>query len=261
MKKHNTYLLLIVAFLLYEHIGAQTTTNIDAQNKFIQYDGRIGLENSGVAEIYWPGSSWKIKFRGTDVKAILKDEQGDNYYDIIVDDTDIHVLKLDTAKKEYTLASRLSAGVHTIELFRRTGWTRGITWFYGFSLPAHSTVLKLPLKNRTIEFYGNSITAGAAVEDYAYAPGDTTDTNNYLSYAAITARYFDAKYSCIASSGIGLMVSWGSLIMPEIYNRLNPGDSSSKWDFSKSTPGVVVINLMQNDNALVDIPEHPQFKR
>ena len=56
----------------------KTITLIDAQNKHIQYEGRIGLNNPGIAEIYWPGSSVKIRFKGTGIKAILKDQRGDN---------------------------------------------------------------------------------------------------------------------------------------------------------------------------------------
>jgi len=234
---------------------------VDVRSKRLQYEGRININNAGMAEIYWPGSSCKIKFRGTELSAILKDERGHNYYNVIVDNDSVRVLKLDTAKKTYLLVSRLKDGEHTVELFRRTGWVSGITWFYGFELPSHSQILDLPSKARMIEFYGNSITVGAAVENYVYAPGDTTETNNYLSYAYLTARHFNAKYSCIASSGIGVMVSWGSLIMPDIYDRINPDDSTSKWNFSKTKPGIVVVNLFQNDCALVGLPEHPQFKR
>jgi hypothetical protein len=84
--------------------------------------------------------------------------------------------------------------------------------------------------------------------------------NNYDSYAAITARHFNAQYHCIAKSGIGIMVSWFPLIMPEMYNRLDPTDSTSKWDFSKYTPDVVVINLLQNDAWIVKMPDNAQFK-
>jgi hypothetical protein len=39
-----------------------------------------------------------------------------------------------------------------------------------------------------MEFYGNSITAGYAIEDFSgNDQPDSTYTNNYLSYAAITA--------------------------------------------------------------------------
>jgi len=84
--------------------------------------------------------------------------------------------------------------------------------------------------------------------------------NNYDAYAAITARHFNAQYVCTSKSGIGIMVSWFPLIMPEMYNRLDPTDSSSKWDFSKYTPDVVVINLLQNDSWIVNQPNNEQFK-
>ena len=261
-KKCINFLPAIIAVLLSAYSFSQEKIiGSGAQNRYIQYEGRIGMDNPDIAEIYWPGSSVKVRFKGTGIKAILKDQHGNNYYNIIVDDDSVHVLKLDTAKKTYTLATNLPQGEHTVELFRRTGWPNGKTSFYGFQLQPHTNLLDLPAKTRMIEFYGNSITVGSAVENYAYAPGDTTETNNYLSYATVTARHFNAKYSCIATSGIGIMVSWGSLIMPDIYDRLNPADSASKWNFSKTNPGIVVINLFQNDNALVNMPDHPQFKR
>jgi lysophospholipase L1-like esterase len=57
-----------------------------------------------------------------------------------------------------------------------------------------------------------------------------------------------------------VLISWFPLIMPEMYDRLDPTDSTSKWDFTKYTPDVVVINLFQNDAWLVLKPDHPQFK-
>ena len=117
-------------------------------------------------------------------------------------------------------------------------------------------------KKRKMEFYGNSITAGYAIEDLSGKDSpDSTYTNNYLSYAAITSRHFDAKYQCICKSGIGITISWHPLIMPEMYNRLIPTDSNSKWDFSLYQPDIVVINLFQNDTWLVNLSEHEEFKK
>jgi hypothetical protein len=48
--------------------------------------------------------------------------------------------------------------------------------------------------------------------------------------------------------------------MPEIYDRVNPTDSTSKWDFSLYSPDIVVINLLQNDSWLVNLPDHAEFK-
>ncbi|HEY4153894.1 MAG TPA: hypothetical protein VGM24_00650, partial [Puia sp.] len=263
MKRKNFERILFLPILLFCLDGAarDRTTRIGADDPRIQYQGRIGRANGGVAEIYWPGSSAKIKFRGTGLKAVLRDEKGYNYFNVIIDDSPVTAIRLDTTEKTYVLASGLPEGTHTIELSKRADWFRGKTWFYGFETDEGAQLFRLPEKKETIEFYGNSITVGAAVEDYHGDSGDSTMTNNYRSYASITARHFKANYSCIASSGIGLMLSWGSLIMPEIYDRLNPDDSLSKWDFSRAKADIVVINLFQNDCALVNLPDHPQFKR
>jgi hypothetical protein len=168
----------------------------------------------------------------------------------------------DTIKHSYMLASNLKKGKHLVQLFKRTEWDKGKTLFYGFEIPENSKLLLPPApKKRKIEFYGNSITCGYAIEDssgkdswFGYFQ------NNYLTYAAITARHFDAQYYCNSKSGIGIMLSWFPLIMPEMYDRLDPIDSTSKWDFTKYTPDIVVINLFQNDSWLVNMPNSAEFK-
>ena len=76
--------------------------------------------------------------------------------------------------------------------------------------------------------------------------------NNFLAYGAITSRLLDADYMCIAKSGIGIMISWFALTMPDYYYRLNPDDPASNWDFNEFVPDVVVINLLQNDSWLIN---------
>ncbi len=74
------------------------------------------------------------------------------------------------------------------------------------------------------------------------------------------ARHYDAEYHCTCKSGIGITISWFPVIMPEIYDLLNPEDPQSIWDFSLYQPDVVVINLMQNDSWLVNLPDHEEFQ-
>ncbi|MBD0778909.1 SGNH/GDSL hydrolase family protein [Maribacter sp. ANRC-HE7] len=235
---------------------------VDYSHSKIQYEGRIDTTKSGAAVLYWSGTSMKMNFEGRSIEAIMQDEEGDNYYNVIIDDEAPFILRPDTIKRPYPLASGLSKGKHTIEIFKRTEWNRGKTLFYGFSIEGKAAVLPKPVpKKRKIEFYGNSITAGYAVEDTSGSDSpDSTYTNNYRSYARLTAKYFDAEYSCICRSGIGITISWFPLIMPEIYDRLDPEDPTSTWDFSNYTPDIVVINLMQNDSWLVGMPDHAEFK-
>lgn len=227
----------------------------------IRYTGRLKHNGDSVG-IYWSGSSIKINFKGKSIKALLKDEHGKNYFNVIIDGDSLHYFKTDSVKKYYTLAQGLTEGEHALELIKRTEWDRGESWFYGLQVDEGS-LLKLPESNkRVIEFFGNSITAGYAIENYT--GGDSPDsifTNNYNTYAAITARHFKADAYYTVKSGIGIMVSWFPLIMPEMYDRLNPVDSLSHWDFKKVQPHVVVINLLQNDSWIVNLPDHPSFKQ
>ncbi|MEJ6575991.1 MAG: SGNH/GDSL hydrolase family protein [Emcibacteraceae bacterium] len=241
--------------------SAKNELIVDPSDPAIEYSGRINRSSEESVRLNWPGSSIRINFEGASIAALLQDESGDNYYNVILDNDSLFILRPQTIKQYQVLASNLSKGPHTIEIFRRTEWNNGLTNFYGFKINTNAKLLaKSPLKKRKIEFYGDSITAGFAVEDTSGKDlYDSIYTNNYASYAAITARHFEADYQCVCKSGIGVTVSWDPLIMPELYDRLIPTDSNSKWDFSLYRPDVVVVNLFQNDSWLVNIPEHPEF--
>lgn len=244
---------------------AGTGLFIPYNDTHLQYEGRIDMKGPDAANFYWSGTTVRISFKGTGIKALMDDERGQNYYNVIIDGTPIFKLKADSGKKWYSLAENLTPGKHTAELFKITQankeYKRGFTRFYGFELDSASRLLRPPrIKKRKIEFYGNSITCGHSVEDSTGGEtGYSKFENNYLSYAAITARHFNAQYSCIAKSGIGLMVSWQPLIMPEMFDRLNPLDSTSIWDFSRYQPDVVVINLFQNDMGILSQPAYAQY--
>ena len=240
----------------------------DAQTRFvpfndagIQYQGRIVMDKDA-AELSWSGTTVTLCFRGTNLSAILKDADTADYYNVIIDDKPILKIHTDTTRKKYLLASGLTNTKHKATLFKRTEWALGKTRFYGFETSSATEVLPPPpLPERKIEFYGNSITCGYGMEDSSgNDSGQGYFENNYLSYAAITARHFNAQYSCIARSGIGVMLSWFPLIMPEMYDRLDATDSTSKWDFDQYTPDIVVINLFQNDSWLIKMPQHAEFK-
>ena len=250
------YLLLIIP----EIISAQKK-EISFNNPKIQYEGRVDFKDSAAC-INWSGSSISLKFKGAEISAILKDADTANYYNVILDGKVISKIQLDTIKKNYLLASGLNKGKHKIELFKRTEWGKGQTFFYGFETNENATILsKSKPKKKKMEFYGDSITCGYGNE---VINGNDSGTghfeNNYLTYGAITARNFDAQFSCIATSGIGIMVSWFPTIMPDIYDLTDPHDKNTKWDFNKYTPDVVVINLFQNDSWIVNQPKNEQFK-
>jgi hypothetical protein len=233
---------------------------IPFQDKHISYQGRIAFRKDA-AELSWPGTSVTINFQGTGISAQVKDGDTSNYYNVIIDNDSIYKIHFDTLKKTYSLASHLPNGKHSIQLFKRTEWDKGKTWFYGFESDENIKLLEpAKLPKRKIEFYGNSITCGYAIEDTVNDSYVGYYENCYDAYAAITARYFNAQYNLIAKSGIGITISWFPLLMTDMYDRLDPTDPGSKWDFSKYVPDVVIINLLQNDCWLVNKPDYEQFK-
>lgn len=255
--------LMVLVLIMFMGCTHENELSIRVFNPEIAYWGRIDTSKVDVAELYWSGSSIKINFEGESIAALMKDASGDNYYNIILDHDSISILRPKKTKQYHQLASNLSEGKHTVEIFKRTEWHSGKTSFYGFKINNRPKLLpKSAPRKRKIEFYGNSITAGYAIEDFSGKDSpDSTYTNNYLSYAAITARHFSAQYQCICKSGIGITVSWDAMTMPEMFDRLIPSDSTSKWDFSLYNPDVVVVNLFQNDSWLVHLPEHIEFKK
>jgi lysophospholipase L1-like esterase len=259
MFKFFYYFLLF--FLFVQSFAEAQTKSIPFNNKNIAYEGRINYTKD-CAELLWSGTSVTINFVGNNITAILKDADTSNYYNVIIDGVVTSKIHTDTTKQNYVLASGLTMGMHKLQLFKRTECAFGKTYFYGFVTTKPTKLLaKEKSKKRKIEFYGNSITCGYGVEDNSGKDaGIGYFENNYDTYAAITARYYNAQYSCIARSGIGITISWFPQIMPEMYNRLDAADSTSIWNFKKYTPDVVVINLLQNDSWLVNMPEHEQFK-
>ena len=127
------------------------------------------------------------------------------------------VLHPDSIQKEYTLASGLSAGNHSLELFKRTEWTMGKTWLYEITLDKGSLILPSAANKRKMEFFGNSITCGYAVIDSTGQDRGTAPyESSYLSYATLTAKHFNAEFNLTIRSGIGILVSWFPQIMPGV---------------------------------------------
>lgn len=227
---------------------------INADNPNIQYSGRINFADPNEPILWWPGNYITACFEGSTIKAEFND-LGDNYFAAIIDDKPEIVLNLEPGKKTYLLANDLTDSVHKVVLFKRTESSvaarEGAVKFLGFQLDKGKALVPAPPKpSLKIEFYGDSITAGYAV-DSTRDSGSARYKNNYLDYAARTARMLNAEYHCQAISGVGIYKSWwecppgDNASMFEDYYFLETADT--KWDFKKWIPDVVVINLGEND--------------
>jgi len=252
---------LILCFAIELSFGCSAQVTVKANDPHIVYMGRIAMQDNATV-LSWSGTTVDINFEGTSISYKMRDERGDNYYNVLLDGKVVKKERENANGIIMQTIDRLAPGTHHLELFKRTEWAMGKTWFYGFELAKGGKVLPAsPAHKHKIEYFGDSISCGYAVEDStAQDRGTAPYEDGYVSYAALTARHFNADFHNTSKSGIGIMVSWFPLIMPEMYDRLDATDLTSKWDFSKYTPDLVVINLFQNDSWLVEKQDNAQFK-
>jgi hypothetical protein len=228
---------------------------IEPDDSNILYHGRIDFSDSLSPKLFWAGSGFTAWFDGTSVEVMLNDDDGKSYYNAIIDDDTDNRVAIDCSPGEssYIIGTDLDSGVHKLEILRRTDPTNSFTEFKGLKIfGSNKLVEPLLPPDLKIEFYGNSITTGHGILDESRENNDDKSTwDNYETYAASTARALEADFRCISMSGIGVLKSWYPLTMPMAYNRVDPNDPASTWDFSLWEADIVMINLFQNDAWLL----------
>jgi len=241
---------------------AQSKAVIGASDTNIRITGRVDKSDPNNVTFAFPGVSIKAKFEGTSIDAILTENGSGtatttNYFNAIIDGGTPTVIKLSSSQTVYNLASGLSDGVHTVELFKRTESNVGTIVFKGFILDSgKKLVIADALPKRRIEFIGNSITCGYGNDLSTNSPNNyhftSANENNYKAWGAVAARTLNAQYSCVAYSGRGLYQNnTGSKTgtLPLIYDEIIADNPNSSWNHYNYTPDVLVINLGTNDFA------------
>ena len=238
---------------------------VAAADPAVRYMGRIDRTDPEAPKIVFAGTSVTLRFVGTEISAVICNHRFYNKMELglLVDGLESKVC-FDTDRQRFTLplASGLEDKEHEVTLFKRQDATHYFD-FYGFELNGEAEVLPaLPESDRRMEFYGDSVTAGAVVEAVEnVASNDPDDTqgvydNAYHSYAMITARNLGAEINNVAQGGIAIFDGTGYYHMPETigmetaYNKVCyfPEECGyTDWDFSQYTPQVVVFAVGQND--------------
>ncbi len=231
-------------------------------NPNVLYVGRFNTSDPAGPRSAWSATTIKANFSGTGISANLY-SSGDNWYTVVIDgvvQAPLHVSA--DVGGAVTLASGLAAGNHTIELVRRTEAWVGDVQFRGFTATGGQMLAAPTPSTKRIEFIGDSITAGYGNEGTSPSQHFTTQNENaYLSYGSVTARALGADQFTVAWSGKGIVRNYdGSTteLIPNLYPRILPWDTTTLWNPAQWTPQVVVINLGTNDFA-VDVPNKTTF--
>ena len=80
---------LIVSIISIFSCSTEQELFVEYSNAQIEYSGRIDSSQVNGAELYWSGSSVKINFEGSSLSALMEDENGDNYYNVILDNDNL----------------------------------------------------------------------------------------------------------------------------------------------------------------------------
>jgi hypothetical protein len=233
---------------------------ISADDKRIQYGGRVDFSNPLEPVFDWPGIYIKAAFNGTSCKIALS---GPNCFDAFIDGTFSAKIFSGIKKQIFTIGSNLVDSRHEMLLVKRTESHLSPSVFYGIYLDQKKELLGLPAPpDKKIEFIGDSYTAGYANEygrpDCPLSESDAVlmeFTNTNKAFGPLTARAFGAQYQVNAYSGKGLVRNFNGIDKGKelpfyhdctLISNCNRGKCAPKWSFNWK-PDVVVICIGIND--------------
>lgn len=247
-------------------------------NTCIKVQGRVDTSNSERYRFDYPGVNFTMKFSGSSSLAVKLKSSAKTYFEAFVDGKPVldpsgeQAIYRSIGDTTIVIASKLAKNQpHEVVLFKRTeNLDNTPAEFMGFVVDDKASCAPAaPLyKTRKIEFLGNSITCAFGSESKNIHSSFTAEAeNNYLSYANVLARAFDADVNLVARSGRGVirnyndksMISTKEATVPKLFGRVFDSDSTVTWDFKRYTPDAVVVNLGTNDYSTSPHPYKALF--
>lgn len=249
---------------------ALSLTVTPANDSRITYVARTQANPDNSVSFDWTASQVRIAFSG-DYLAVKAGDSRKDYFNVWIDkdpcaepDKQICISSQDTL---IVLADGLSKKAdHRVTLQKRTEGSQGRCTIK--EIHTHGPLLQAEkLKERKIEFVGDSYTCGYGAENSVASDGFTPETETASkSYAAICARYFGADYLSISHSGMGIARNYGEMRrsdhMPERYLQTFDEDRErAAWDASSYDfhPALTVIYLGTNDFSVNLQPMYRPF--
>ena len=267
MKRILSIILFFVACCIAEATSPKLK-EFPADDSRITYVARTLTDGTDVS-FDWTGSRIRIAFEGNYL-AIKLNDSGKDWFNLWLDNPagpvadQVITAKGDTTLvlcNQQTLKDRYGKKIpkqHTVILQKRTEASQGRVTVQ--SILTDGQLLQAePVKERVIEFVGDSFTCGYGAENSRPEdPFRPEDENQNLTHAAILGRYFDADILVMAHSGQGINRNYNDggrgYTMPDRYVRLfdssAPDDKeAARWqpsDFPVK-PAITVIYLGEND--------------
>ena len=251
------------------YMKAETIPATDSRITFV---GRAVKEGSTL-RFDWPSTYFRMSFSGKTLSMRVSDNNR-NFYAVWVDTpTNMEPTRVVEVKGNDTIIDLILAAdikkskvkEHQVVIQKRTEAGCGTTTIHEF-ITDGKFFQASPLKDRQIEFIGDSYTCGYGVDAPSRYDKFSDETENASrTYASIVSRYFDADYFTIAHSGRGICRNAGSNIpwelMPDLYQYTIDRDSTTLWSVDQSDfrPDLTVIYLGANDFSGWMMPDNKKF--
>lgn len=230
----------------------KATLFVAASHPHFRYEGRFDRSDPAAVGVVWQASRIFLDFEGETLALRFDDVKGQVFFNAELDGrASILELRAGSVPVGATFFG-LGAGQHRLVLFKRSEAAAGTARFLGADLAAKAkTFTPAGSGDRLkMEFFGDSITAGACNEDGATDQWENRRTHNSaLSYGAFVTGAFQADFRDIAVSGMGIATGWTAVKAGEMWDRVYPVASSVRADLTAWKPDVLFINLGENDDS------------
>ncbi|HIG27732.1 MAG TPA: hypothetical protein EYQ50_07985 [Verrucomicrobiales bacterium] len=242
----RTMMLTIALASMATNMGAVTAGEVVVAptDEKIVFTGRWNREDVSQPWCSWQGCSIIAKFEGTGIVVTLEAvDVGKDIIFVIIDNDVVHAksIALDRGKKDYVLASGLADGEHKVEIVKKSNaWKDRVITFHGFVIQGGGLLDPPARPKHKIEFYGDSNFAGNSV-GHEENKGNLEFRDSYYCAVGIASRMLDAEYHNNSQGG-GRVQG----IMARYWDRYYP-ESEERWDFTRNSPEVVVVNIGAND--------------
>ena len=199
-------------------------------------------------------SGMEFVFYGTEVKAEIQSTAA-LYCRVYLDgDQSGKRLSVAKGKADYSLATGLEKGIHTVRLLKSSEIYDGQIKLIGIS--GAEQYLRAEKRLLSLEFIGDSITCGYGVLGTGSRTVENSDA--CCSFATLTAMNLDADFSCIALQGICVKaLMWQQVSMNDMY-RVTSLKTYNPFSFGDS-PDAVILGLGTNDAAYLE--RHPEYAK
>ena len=225
---------------------------VRADDARLAWIGRFDTRDPAAPLLAWSGSEIRARFSGTQLALRLAAVRGISHFTVEIDGRRHALVLQGEGARDWRLTEALPPGAHELRIVKRTEGSMAEARLLGLLLPADGQLLEPPpARPLRLEFYGDSITAGACNGDLGADQYEDLSTHDGTrAYGALAAQQLGADYIGIAVSGTGLTRTWNELLMPQVWDRVAPRLDALVASVGARAPDIVLVNLGQNDHGL-----------